>query len=335
MVSHGAAFAESARIALVCAACVVSGCSEGPPSHAGSGTAGTGESRDGATLKGTGGGSSGETSTGGTPDSAPPATAGVDDSGPPYRSALLIRPDDLATGVDALVRPNVKASGGFPGAPLPPSWPPVLDLYAEPSGARVSAIAVEDGGAASAEIVPHTPLSNGWYLFTVRGWSGGFAGVDPLQGGRGPIKLPDGAYGVRFHVGSYPLLLVAGICASDRKNLFPKVVLRFSELVNPPSNLPVRVVADGSQATCALNGALSAPTDFIELACDPPISVTAAVTIEIAEGLFSTSNTPVQDVTGATSMTVSIPAAQDSDVCRLWLETRAPVAQTIRDAGPG
>lgn len=262
------------------------------------------------------------------------SSAGVGDSGPMFRNALLVSPNDLATGVDALVRPNVKVSGGFPGAPLPPGWPPALDLRDGSSGAQVKVVTVEDGGAASEEVVPDAALPEGWYVFTVHGWTGGLAGVDPLQG-RGPTKLPGGDYGVRFRVGSQPLLLVAGICASTSTDLLPKVVLRFSEPVKSTSALPIRVVANGRQATCTLNGGLSAPADFIELVCDPPISGTAAVTIEIAEGLLSTSNIPVRDVTGVTSMTLSIPALRDNDVCRLWLETRAPVTQTLRDAGPG
>jgi hypothetical protein len=242
------------------------------------------------------------------------------DAGSPDPSVyhLAAQPVDLTTGHDgASVRIALIAQDG-----LPPSFTmPDLGLQRHANGAKLPAtvafeqVAAGPPGVSKDAFVlhPDSPLDDGWYDFVI-----GKAAV-------GGSHAADGASVSSFRVGSEPLLLGVGLCASDDPSLLPKVLLDFSELVKlPAGDPPVDVYVEGQPASCAINGIPSDSNPSLELTCTPPIPAAASVSVQLRPGIVSlASGIALGTSAGPLPQTIQVPAEVEA-ACRYWRETSVP-----------
>jgi hypothetical protein len=231
---------------------------------------------------------------------------------------LAARPADLSTGHDgASVSIALVAQDG-----LPPSFTmPDLGLQHHANGAKLPATVAFEPIAAGPPGVfkdafvlhPGSPLDEGWYDFVI-----GMAAV-------GGTHVVVGASVSSFRVGSEPLLVGVGLCASDDLSLLPKVRLDFSEPVAlPAGDPPIDVTVDGQPASCALYDPPSDVNPGLGLTCTPPIPAAASVSVRVRPGIVSlAASVALRTSAGPLPQTIDVPAEVEA-ACRYWHETSVP-----------
>lgn len=226
---------------------------------------------------------------------------------PLEKPTISFHPPDLSTSIDAgtagvqVLSSSTKVTDEQKTALASSlslrTWP---DLAPMPAGTSITDLPTEHlgyGDHFDVGITPADPMEEGWYFLSLRE-------VPPAYSlwYQHVIIAPDGSAGVRFRVGSEPLLLGIDVCpkGGDKSRLY----FHFSEPIT--ATKAVDGIVTILQSAETFQGCDGAPYDDYDLYFDcVGLDMAQPLTISVSEGVQSKTGVAMKDLTGATTFSYS------------------------------